>query len=56
MTIASLPDGKAVVVEDATVEQPVASDSYEDLVAAESSALGSLSRRIAERLAELPAR
>ena len=56
VTIASLPDGKALVLEDAAVEQPVASVSYEDLVAAESAALGSVSRRIAERLAELPAR
>jgi uncharacterized lipoprotein YmbA len=56
VTIVSLPDGKALVVEDMAVEQPVASDSYDDLVAAESTALGSLSRRIAERLAELPAR
>jgi uncharacterized lipoprotein YmbA len=55
-TIASLPDGKALVVEDVAVEQPVASASYDALVAAESAALGSLSKRIAERIAALPAR
>ena len=56
VTIASLPDAKALVVEDVAVEQAVASNSYDELVAAESAALGSLGRRIAERLAELPAR
>lgn len=56
MTIASLPDGKALVVEDVAVQQPVASASYDDLVASESAALGSLSKRIAERIAALPAR
>jgi uncharacterized lipoprotein YmbA len=56
VTIASLPDGKAIVVEDEAVEQPIASASYEDLVAAESAALGSVSKRIADRIAALPAR
>ena len=55
MTIASLPDGKALFVEDAAFEAPVASDSYADVVAAESAALGGFSKRIAERIAELPA-
>ncbi len=54
-TIASVPDGKALVVEDAAIEQPVASASYDDLVAAESAALGAVSKRIADRIAELPA-
>ncbi len=35
-------------------KQPVASDSYADLVAAESAALGALSREIAERIEGLP--
>lgn len=56
VTIASVPDGKALVVEDDAVEQPVASASYEDLVAAESAALGALSREIAERIAGLSPR
>lgn len=56
VTIASVPDGKALVVEDDAVQQPVASASYEDLVAAESAALGALSREIAERIAGLPPR
>lgn len=56
VTIASNPDGKAIVVEDFAEQQPVASASYADLVAAESAALGSLSKRIAERIAQLPAR
>jgi hypothetical protein len=54
LTIASMPDGRALVVEDAAFEAPVASDSYPDLVAAESAALGGLSKRVAERVAELP--
>ena len=49
------PDGHALVVEESRIEQPVASASYDDLVAAESAALGTLSRQIAERMAALPA-
>jgi uncharacterized lipoprotein YmbA len=52
-TIAALGDGRALAVEEARVEQPTASGSFEDLVAAESAALGTLIRRIAERIAEL---
>ncbi len=55
-TIASVADGRALVVEESVFEQPVASASYEDLVTAESAALGALSNEIAERIASLPAR
>ena len=49
-------DGRAVVVEESVFEQPTASASYEDLVAAESAALGAMTREIAERIAALPSR
>jgi len=52
-TIAGVPDGHALVVEEAVVEQPIASASYADLVAAESAALGTVTRQIAERVAAL---
>jgi hypothetical protein len=55
-TIVPLPVGEAVAVEESRVEQPVASASFEDLIAAQSAALGSVSRAIAERLAALPER
>jgi len=55
-TIAAVKDGRAVVVEESVFEQPVASASYEDLVSAESAALGALSREIAERVAGLSPR
>ncbi len=55
-TIAAVPDGRAIVVEEETIEQPLASSSIEDMVAAESTALGRLTHRIATRLAELPER
>ena len=48
-------DGRAVAVEESRIEQPVASTSIEDLVAAESAALGTVNRQIAERMAALPA-
>lgn len=54
-TVASLPDGRAVAVEESVVEQRVASASFEDLVAAESAALDEVTRRIAERIAQLAA-
>lgn len=54
-TVASMRDGSALAVEETRIEQPVASASYEDLVAADSAAFGSLSRRIAEKLASLAA-
>ena len=54
-TIARADDGRALAVEESRIEQPIASASFEDLVAAESAALGSLNRQIAERIAALPA-
>jgi len=54
-TVASLPDGRAVAVEESVIEQPVASGSFEELVAAESAALGAATRQIAERIAQLSA-
>jgi uncharacterized lipoprotein YmbA len=55
-TIASISDGTAVAVEESRIEQPVASSSVADLVAAESTALGTVTRTIAERIASLPSR
>jgi len=55
-TIESAGDGEAVAVEESRIEQPVTSSSIEDLVAAESAALGGVTRLIAERIAALPAR
>lgn len=55
-TIASGRDGAALVVQESRIEQPVASSSYDDMVAAESAALGTVTRQIAERIASLPAR
>jgi hypothetical protein len=52
-TIAAVPDGHALAVEESVVEQPIASASYADLVAAESAALGTVTRKIAERVAGL---
>ena len=56
LTIATVPAGNAVAVEETRVEQPVASASFVDLVAAESAALGTVSQKIAERIAELSTR
>ena len=53
-TIAGSADGRALAVEESRIEQPVVSASINDLVAAESAALGTLNRQIAERLAALP--
>jgi uncharacterized protein len=46
-------DGHAVYVEEANVEQPIASPAMADVVAAQSAALGGMSRAIAERIASL---
>jgi uncharacterized protein len=46
-------DGHAVHVEEANVEQPIASSAMTDVVAAQSAALGGMSRAIAERIASL---
>lgn len=53
--LASGADGRALVVEESTVREPVASEAFEDLVAAHSAALGAVTREIARRLAALPA-
>lgn len=42
--------GRALAVEETTTAQPTASASYADLVAAQSAALGSMTRAIAERI------
>lgn len=55
-TLASGSDGRAVAVQESRIEEPIASASYADLVAAESAALGAVSREIAERLAVLAER
>jgi uncharacterized lipoprotein YmbA len=52
-TIASMRDGGAVAVEETRIEQPISSGSYDELVAADSAAFGTLSRRIAEKIAAL---
>lgn len=54
--VASGADGKAQVVQASHVEQPIASPSWGDLVAAHSVALGAVSREIAEKLAALHAK
>jgi uncharacterized lipoprotein YmbA len=48
-------DGRAVAIEESRFEQATASASWQDLVAAQSAALGRLTRQIAERIASLPA-
>jgi uncharacterized lipoprotein YmbA len=53
-TVTSVADGKALAVEETAVEQPVASADFEDVVAAESAALGAVTRAIAARIAQLP--
>jgi uncharacterized lipoprotein YmbA len=53
-TLAGVADPRAVAVEESALEEPVASASFEDLVAAQSAALGAVTRQIAERIAALP--
>lgn len=53
-TIVTVADGRAVSVDATDVEQPIASASMADMVAAQNAAIGSMSRAIAERLATLP--
>jgi uncharacterized lipoprotein YmbA len=55
-TIAAMNDGHAVFVADSRFAQPVASAAVADMVAAESAALGTLIRQVAERLVALPTR
>jgi hypothetical protein len=49
------PDGRALAIGEARFEEPAASPSWQDLVAAHSAALGRLTRQIAERIAALSA-
>jgi uncharacterized lipoprotein YmbA len=53
-TIAGMPGGTAQVVEESSIAQSVASSSWDDVVAAESAALATLTRQVAERIAALP--
>lgn len=54
-TLVRLADGRAVAVDDSSIEQPIASDAVADAVAAQNAALGALSKAIAERIVALPA-
>ena len=49
------PDGRALAVEETRVEEATASASWQDLVAAQSAALGRVTRQIADRIASLSA-
>jgi uncharacterized protein len=55
-TVADGASGLALVVEESLVDQPVASASFDDLVAAQSAALGEVTRRIAAKIGELAAK
>jgi uncharacterized lipoprotein YmbA len=55
-TVASGTDGRAIAVEELQIEEPVASPDWEDLVAAQRTALGRVNREIAARIASLPGR
>ena len=54
-TIAAVPDGHALAVEESVVDQPLASSGYDAIVAAESSGLVALTQNIAARVASLSA-
>ena len=54
-TVVSASDGSALAVEEVHVVEPTASASFEDLVAAQRRALGTMNRAIAALLATLPA-
>jgi uncharacterized lipoprotein YmbA len=54
-TLASGQDGRALLVQESSFEEPVGSPGFEDLVAAQRSALARLDREIAARIAALPA-
>jgi uncharacterized lipoprotein YmbA len=53
-TIAGLPGGSALAVQEARITQPVSSSSWDAVVAAESAVLAALTREIAQRIASLP--
>jgi uncharacterized lipoprotein YmbA len=53
-TVVSVPAGGVVAVEEARVEETVAPGAMQDVVAAQSAALGAMTREIAERIAALP--
>jgi uncharacterized lipoprotein YmbA len=55
-TVVDGASGRALAVEESRVEQPVASTSFDDLVAAQSAALGEVTRGIAAKIAELSAK
>lgn len=48
------PDGRALAVGATELEEPTASDSWQDYVAAHGTALAALTRELAERIAALP--
>jgi uncharacterized lipoprotein YmbA len=54
-TLVRIADGRAVAVDDTSVEEPIASAAIADVVGAQNTALAALSRAIAERIAALPA-
>jgi uncharacterized lipoprotein YmbA len=54
-TIAAVPDGHALAVEESVVDQPLASSGYDSIVAAESAGLVALTQNIAARVASLSA-
>jgi uncharacterized lipoprotein YmbA len=55
-TVVDGETGKALSVVESRVEQPVASPSFDALVAAQSAALGSVTREIAAKLSDLAAK
>jgi uncharacterized lipoprotein YmbA len=55
-TLVADAPGTAAIHEEFRIEAPVASPSFESLVAAQSAAIGALTREIATRIAALPAR
>ena len=54
-TIAAVPDGHALAVEESVVDEPLASSGYDAIVAAESTGLVALTQNIAARVASLSA-
>lgn len=52
--IVTVANASVVVVEESNIDEPIASVAARDVVAAQSAALGSMTREIAERIASLP--